>query len=127
LNFTYNKSEKLKSKKTIERLFVEGKVISAYPLRLVYLKTDEPHKIGVSVSKRNFKKAVDRIRIKRLLREGYRLNKNELKNNTTTSYAFMILYLSKDMPDFELIQTKTRVLFSKFLQKVEPKETDLKK
>ena len=127
MNFTYNKSEKLKSKKTIERLFVEGKVISAYPLRLVYLKTDEPHKIGVSVSKRNFKKAVDRIRIKRLLREGYRLNKNELKNNTTTSYAFMILYLSKDMPDFELIQTKTRVLFSKFLQKVEPKETDLKK
>jgi len=73
MNASYPKKEKLKSEKLISKLFLEGKSVSAYPLRMVYLKTtfDEAVKIkaGVSVSKRNFKKAVDRNRIKRLLRE----------------------------------------------------------
>ncbi|WP_317045208.1 ribonuclease P protein component [Formosa algae] len=79
MKHTYGKTEKLKSKITIEKLFTEGKSVSAYPLRLVYLKTSFEDnvtiKAGVSVSKRNFKLAVDRNRIKRLLREAYRLNK----------------------------------------------------
>jgi ribonuclease P protein component len=114
MKLTYNKNEKLKSQKTIEQLFLEGQSVSAYPLRLVYLKHDQSLKVGVSVSKRNFKRAVDRIRIKRLLREAYRLNKTMLINNEVNHYALMILYLSKDMPDFELVNTKTKALLTKF-------------
>ena len=79
MSFSYPKKEKLKSQKRIEQLFSEGKSVNAYPLRMVYLKSDfngnTTFKTGVTVSKRNFKKAVDRNRIKRLLREAYRLNK----------------------------------------------------
>lgn len=114
VKLSYNKSEKLKSQKGIEQLFSEGKSISAYPLRLVYLEQGSELKVGVSVSKRNFKKAVDRIRIKRLLREGFRLNKSILSDNKPLGYALMILYISKDMPDFELINSKTKALFTKF-------------
>ncbi|WP_290701452.1 ribonuclease P protein component [Lacinutrix sp.] len=114
MKLTYNKHEKLKSQKTIEQLFLEGKSVSAYPLRLVYLKHNNSRKVGVSVSKRNFKRAVDRIRIKRLLREAYRLNKTMLINNEVNDYALMILYIGKDMPDFKFINTKTKTLLTKF-------------
>jgi ribonuclease P protein component len=119
---TYSKKEKLKSKKLIDQLFSEGHSVSAFPLRLVYLNThfDEAvlAKTGVSVSKRNFKTAVDRNRIKRLLREAYRLNKSNYFNNITTQYAFMILYIGKDKPSFIEVETKMNVLFKKFLSNV---------
>ncbi|WP_034060463.1 ribonuclease P protein component [Lacinutrix jangbogonensis] len=114
MKLTYNKHEKLKSQKTIEKLFLEGQSVSAYPLRLVYMKHDESRKIGVSVSKRNFKLAVDRIRIKRLLRETYRLNKTMLINKEVNGYALMILYIGKDMPDFEFVNTKMKTVLTKF-------------
>ena len=82
MNFTYPKNERLKSKTTIGLLFSEGKSVSKYPLRLVYRdekgEVDEKIKIGVSVSKKYFKKAVDRNYFKRVLRETYRLNKHLL-------------------------------------------------
>ena len=122
MKFTYTKKEKLKSKKLIDLLFTEGKSVSAYPLRLVYLQTtfnDEAQiKTGVSVSKRNFKTAVDRNRIKRLMRESYRLNQANYFNNITTQYAFMILYIGKDKPTFDQVETKMKRLFKKFLDKV---------
>ncbi len=114
MRLTFNKHEKLKSQKAIEQLFAEGKSVSAYPLRMVYLKNDIHLKVGVSASKRNFKKAVDRIRVKRLLREGYRLNKSLLLDNNINHYTLMILYIGKEMPDFELINQKTKVLLTKF-------------
>jgi len=114
MKLTYNKYEKLKSQKTIEQLFLEGKSVSAYPLRLVYLKHGDSRKVGVSVSKRNFKRAVDRIRIKRLLREAYRLNKTMLINNEVNGYALMVLYFSKDMPDFKLVNTKMKAILTIF-------------
>ena len=122
MKFTYNQKEKLKSKKCIDQLFTEGQSISAFPLRLVYLSTrfedDVIAKTGVSVSKRNFKTAVDRNRIKRLMREAYRLNKGAFFNNLTTPHAFMILYIGKDKPKFEQVETRMKVLFEKFSTKV---------
>jgi len=114
MKLTYNKTEKLKSKKEIEALFLKGKSVSAWPLRLVYLKNEKTNKVGVSVSERNFKLAVDRIRIKRLLREAYRLNKTFLKDNNIEGFSFMILYNNKEMPDFNLINSKVKTLFTKF-------------
>ena len=125
MSYTYSKNEKLKSKKLIEQLFSEGKSVSAFPLRMVYLKTtfDENTniKVGVSVSKRHFKKAVDRNRLKRLLREAYRLNKLTFFNNSSESYALMILYISKDGTDFESLNKKMKQLLEAFTNKVSQK------
>ena len=61
--------ERLKGKKQIEQLFMTGVSVGAFPLRMVYLKgSTDKHLVGVSVSKKHFKNAVDRNRIKRLLR-----------------------------------------------------------
>ena len=122
MNFSFNKKEKLKSKKLIEKLFSEGKTVTVFPLRLVYLPTvfDENiiAKTGVSVSKRQFKTAVDRNRIKRLIRESYRLNKAVYFNNISTQYAFMILYIGKEKPTLTQIESKMGMLFEKFSDKM---------
>jgi ribonuclease P protein component len=119
MNYTYPKTEKLKSKNTIDLLFSEGKSVSKYPLRLVYvpitLENEEQLKMGVSVSKKYFKKAVDRNYFKRVLRETYRLNKQLLLDNLDTkSYAFMFFYQSKDRLSYQEINEKTIQLFQKF-------------
>ena len=122
MNFKYSKQDKLKSKKLIEQLFTEGKSVTAYPLKLIYLKTefedDSILKTGVSVSKRLHKTAVARNLIKRLLREAYRLNKPLYFNNSSASYAFMILYLSKDGTTFDKLNKTIKVLFEKFLKSI---------
>ncbi|MGB1308057.1 MAG: ribonuclease P protein component [Oceanihabitans sp.] len=122
MKFTYNKSEKLKSQKQIDELFSKGKSVSAYPLRLVFLETSFHEtvkaKTGVSVPKRNFKRAVDRIRIKRLMREAYRLNKLTVFNNINTQFAFMILYIGKEKPEYHTVETATIKLFNKFLKAI---------
>ena len=119
MNFTYPKNEKLKSKITIGLLFTEGKSVSKYPLRLVYkagcLDKSEKIKMGVSVSKKNFKKAVDRNYFKRVLRETYRLNKHLLIDNLEQSYSFMFFYQTKDRLTYEEINKKTIQLFEKFI------------
>jgi len=122
MNFTYPKNERLKSKTTIGLLFSEGKSVSKYPLRLVYRQaeadSDEKIKIGVSVSKKYFKRAVDRNYFKRVLRETYRLNKHLLWDNIEEPYSFMFFYQTKDRLSYEEIHTKTIQLFEKFLLQV---------
>lgn len=117
---TFKKIEKLKSQKLIEKLFSEGKSFAAYPLRLVYLQTNfedaSKIKAGVSVSKRHFKKAVDRNRIKRLMREAYRLNKSKYLHNIPEQYAFMILYIGKTDIDYKTISKKMNTLMDMFLK-----------
>ena len=120
MNFKYPKNEKLKSKITIGLLFTEGKSVSKFPLRLVY-KSDsfgegEKIKMGVSVSKKNFKKAVDRNYFKRVLRETYRLNKHLLIDNLDQPYSFMFFYQTKERLSYEEINLKTIQLFEKFIQ-----------
>jgi ribonuclease P protein component len=122
MKHTYSKIEKLKSKILIEKLFDEGKSVKIFPLRLIFLETEfnEPIKIkcGVSVGKRNFKNAVDRNRVKRLIREAYRLNKSAYFNNIATQYAFMILYIGNEKPTFEQTDKSMRKLLEKFVEGV---------
>jgi len=126
MKFTYPKIEKLKSKTTIDLLFSKGASVSKYPLRLVYISgnfgENIPIKMGVSVSKKHFKNAVDRNYFKRVLRETYRLNKYLLLDNLNMPYAFMLLYQTKDRLSYEEINTKTIQLFEKFLVTIK-KET----
>jgi len=118
-SFKYPKTEKLKSKNTIDLLFSEGKSVSKYPLRLVFVPTDSEEdvglKMGVSVSKKYFKNAVDRNYFKRVLRECYRLNKHLLTDNLEKKYAFMFFYQTKDKLSYQEIHEKTQQLFEKFL------------
>ena len=130
MKFTYPKNEKLKSKITIDLLFSKGKSVSKYPLRLVFVESDygiqedSDHmlKMGVSVSKKYFKHAVDRNYFKRVLRETYRLNKHILIDNLDKKYAFMFFYQSKDRLSYEEIDTKTIQLFEKFVQQLKNEE-----
>ena len=126
MNFTYPKSEKLKSKITIDLLFSKGKSVSKYPLRLVFVESDygipedsgQKLKMGVSVSKKYFKHAVDRNYFKRVLRETYRLNKHILIDNLDKKYAFMFFYQTKDRLSYEEINAKTIQLFEKFVSQL---------
>ena len=115
--YTFGKREKLKSKKLIGQLFTEGKSITVYPLKLYYLPaTDDQEskiKTAVSVPKKNFKRAVHRNRIKRLLREGYRLNKHLIFNNIEGNFAFLILYLGKELPEYRDIEDSLKSIFKK--------------
>ena len=108
----FGKIEKLKSRKLVEELFARGKSLHLFPIRISYkflpLLDNEKTilQVGVSVSKRNFKKAVDRNRIKRLLREAYRLQKQELiqvlKAQGKQGYVFFI-YTDKQIPQYAIV------------------------
>jgi ribonuclease P protein component len=126
MNFNYPKEEKLKSKITIGLLFTEGKSVSKYPLRLVYCQQKKEEnqliKIGVSVSKKYFKKAVDRNYFKRVLRETYRLNKHLLIPHLDEPYAFMFFYQTQERLSYDEINTKTIQLFEKFVAQLAQKK-----
>jgi len=109
----FGKSEKLKSRKQIDALFRQGRSLASGPLRLRYawapaVAGTAPAQAGFSVSKKHFKRAVDRNRIKRLLREAYRLQKAPLlallQQQNKNAHLFM-LYTDKALPDFETIYT----------------------
>ncbi|MGJ8682988.1 MAG: ribonuclease P protein component [Nonlabens sp.] len=115
MRFTLGKETKLKSKKAIEQLFTDGNSIRKGPVRCVFQLVDGemPHKIGVSVSKRFFKKAPDRNRVKRLLREAYRLNQHDLQVNLENKHIeMMFLFQSPKMPDFDFTEQLVKRLIS---------------
>ena len=119
-NFTFPKHEKLKSRKSIEYLFQNGKTLKAFPLQLIFAEVqqnDTPFQIAFSVPKRKIKLAVNRNKIKRLMRESYRLNKHLLfeitADENTKKYVMMMVYLSKDFADFKTIHHLTVKLFKK--------------
>jgi len=112
--FSYPKAEKLKQKKEIDLLFQKGKWTTSENLRIITLNFDQrpqegfaytTQKVGVSVSKRYFKKAVDRNRVKRLLREAYRLNKEEFVAKFGKNSISMIFWISPKKPeDFKTLE-----------------------
>ena len=119
---SFTKQERLKKSKLIAQLFAEGKSITVFPIKLIYLQIDHqsPYKIqaGVSASKRNFKKAVDRNRIKRLLREVYRINKYLIYDSEhTKKHIFMFIYQGKTETDYHTLEEKMKSVLEKFLQK----------
>lgn len=127
MKYHYPKSEKLKSKKTIDLLFSKGKSVSKFPLRLVYVPLNEEEAqstVGVSVSKKYFKHAVDRNYYKRILRESYRLNKHLLLDSLAKPYAFMLFYQTSDRLPYAEIHQKTIQLFEKFLLQVPSEKSD---
>lgn len=105
---TFTKNERLYAQKRIDALFASGESFIAYPLRVVYTlreKDDVAVTVLISVSKKKFKRAVKRNRVKRLVREVYRLNKNELYiPEIDKSIDIAFLYLKNELPSYEEIE-----------------------
>ncbi|MES2880929.1 MAG: ribonuclease P protein component [Bacteroidota bacterium] len=108
--FAFPKQEKLKSRKLIDSLFAQRESFARHPLRVMYhfeIATAPVLQAGVTASKKHFKKAVDRNRIKRLMREAYRLQKGPLKilveEKNLHSYLFFV-FTDKTLPAFATIK-----------------------
>jgi ribonuclease P protein component len=121
--FTLGKKERLKSRTLIELVFTKGKKISLPGFRVHYLNnipaSSQPTanlQFGVSVPGKNFKKAVERNRIKRLIRESYRVQKNELKKllaEKNLHLAVFFIYTNKEIPDQAFISDKMKLALQK--------------
>lgn len=105
----FTKRERLKSKGLIKELFEKGRSVNCFPIRLLYLsneKIDFPQ-VLITVSKKKFKRAVDRNRIRRQIREAYRINKHLMLNSKfKTPYAIAIIYVSDKKIPFQELERK---------------------
>ena len=112
---TFKKEERLNKEKWIQELFEKGSSFLLYPFRVVYLPHPDPqypaHQVLISVSTRNFKKAVDRNTIKRRIREAYRLNK--LKILSPGKWLIAYIYIAKEMIPSEMIHKKLALTFER--------------
>jgi ribonuclease P protein component len=127
--FTLGKDERLKSRKLIEELFSEGKNFALSPFRIYYKISPQSGnvkraalKIGAGVSTKNFKKAVDRNRIKRLIREAWRLQKNVLQeklNGKGWTMNVFIIYTSKELTSFPVVSEKLRLILDRLVKQVD--------
>lgn len=129
--FTFNKLERLKSRKLIEHLFSKGKSLSVFPFKVLYnfleLSTGTNLQAGVTVSSRNFKKAVDRNRIKRIMREGYRLQKVPLLDalhERNLQLAVFFIYTGKEIPEFAEVNQKMETVVNKLVEIISKSETE---
>lgn len=115
MKLSFPKSEKLKSRAIIKQLFDEGKSFSAFPLKLIFIQPNESQitRATFAVPKRNFKSAVSRNRIKRQMREAYRLHKQLLTANKDRNYALLFLYLGKDKPQYAKLENALKALLKK--------------
>lgn len=131
-DFTFQRGERLKSRKVIEQLFKGGQSFANFPLRIVWTIMDEPKsefpaQFALSVSKKKFKRAVDRNRIRRLVREAYRLNKHILYEKLEASnqqpvarhqqLALMVIYTGSEILSFQEIEKAMRDMLRRFVKK----------
>jgi len=117
-SFTFPKKEKITSKTLIDRLFKEGSSAHKYPVRMLFLTEpsyqEEFPQILISVSKRHFKHAVDRNHVKRIIREAYRLQKQELMEQFPVKPSYIaILYTSNEKISLEEMKKKLSLIIKK--------------
>lgn len=131
--FRLRRGERLKSYKEIGRLFRRGShSFGKYPLRLVWREVSErrsafPVQFALSVPKKRFRRAVDRNRLRRRIREAYRLHKHELYAKLPAEapqLAWMIIYTGKEEQDFATIARSMHKLIERFVRDYQPGSTN---
>lgn len=124
---TFKKRERIVSRKLIERLFSKGSSfsVSAFPLRIVVMETvrtedDVPVQVLVSVSKRHFKHAVDRNRVKRQVREAYRHHKQLLaeKVQQEQTLAIAFIWLADELYESATVEKSIKRLLGKVAERL---------
>ncbi len=130
---TLKKEERLKSRKIIQLLFSRGgQSFSSFPLRIMWTSLSSPDaspliQIAISVPRRSFPSAVKRNRIKRQIRETFRLNKSWLYSKPEDSgkgYAIMFLYVAKEPLPYKDIEKAMRYAFRRLLRSVKAAAND---
>jgi len=119
----FPKSERIKSKIVIDNVFKKGELIKKYPFRLKYCESDKGNtQILISVPKRLIKSAVKRNRVRRQIKEIYRLNKSELLNVLSAkekNLALFLIYTGKENEDFHLLEDKLKLVLKELKNKYE--------
>lgn len=125
---TLKKAERLDRRKVIGKMFIGGqgaRSFTVFPFRVVYLMEPElksQASVLISVSKRNFKHAVDRNHVKRQLREAYRMNKTPLLNTLSQCHqqmAVAFIYLSEDLLSTSFIEKRMKIALEKLVEKLD--------
>lgn len=124
--FTFKKEERLCRKTSIDHLFKNGQSFFVYPLKIIWEQIEEerksPVQVLINVSKRNFKKAVDRNYIKRIIREAYRKNKPALYEIIIArgkNLNFAIIYTAKEIIAYEELEKKIIKMLNRLIQEHE--------
>ena len=126
MKLSLQKHEKLKSKKLIQLLFTEGKQLKVFPVKLLYLKINTtkevPVQVAFSVPKKNFKKAVSRNHLKRLMREVYRKEKPEVYKALKSPHIFMFIFMGNKTFEYKELEKKMKLLLASFIEKTKEYE-----
>ena len=119
------REERLRGKSAIDRLFSEGRSLAVFPLRAVYAVVSVPDmpeiSLLVSVSKKRFKRAVKRNKVKRLIKETFRLKKNiavEKLKEDGKQIHLAILYLDKEIPPYRTFDTRMEELLKRVVSDI---------
>ena len=124
MRLTLNKDQRLKRRKQIGKVFSDGKPVQSFPLRAVVLFHEEDGPLlqaGFSVSTRNFKKAVDRNRIKRLMKEVYRHLRPSLEEVLQASgrkLSVFWIFTGKELPELQLLKDKMNLLVNRLTDQI---------
>ncbi|GAB4313655.1 MAG: hypothetical protein Kow00127_04720 [Bacteroidales bacterium] len=110
---SFPRKERLRRKNIIDHLFRQGNRISQYPLTLIWCEADLPEEVPVqvmfAVSKKKVRKAWKRNRIRRQMREAWRLNRHQLAEKVESSdgqIAVSVIYGDSELPDYQKLEAK---------------------
>ncbi len=126
IRYQFGKESRLKSRKEIQRVFSAGQSIFSPSLKAVWIHNNPFHQLqaGISVSSRNFKKAVDRNRVKRLIRESYRLQKHGLEEKLIQhqlSVSIFFIYVGKELPTQQQMHEAVLTIINKLINRFDEK------